>query len=295
MRAELPARAAQLKARPPIRCASAHESFAAGKGKWLRGPPLELFHVGFCCLSRLAMDAHEAGASRLFDGGGMDKMFTSEIARSVASGWSPSEIIAVVSLGLIAGLAVYFGPHLARRNQRRSASDEFAELRRQLENNARTTEQVRVEVAPRDAPERDWRAARAKKLEELLVAVNEADNWNDMYFRHVLNNEDRPMSVNPIEMVLVLQLLYFHELERPVRVFAGRCAHYRELLQQLQVSNASQDALTRAASLEQVWPKLGARNEAVRHAKTMLQQACNVVMNDLYSSQVSETQSPRAA
>ncbi|ALN92440.1 hypothetical protein LG3211_3494 [Lysobacter gummosus] len=37
------------------------------------------------------------------------------------------------------------------------------------------------------------------------------------------------------------------------------------------------------------------RNEAVRHAKTMLQQACNVVMNDLYGSQVSETQSPRAA
>lgn len=63
----------------------------------------------------------------------------------------------------------------------------------------------------------------------------------------------------------------------------------------LQVSNAGQDALARNAILEQTLPKLGAHNEAVLHAKTMLQQACNVVMNDLYSSQVSETQSPRAA
>lgn len=62
----------------------------------------------------------------------------------------------------------------------------------------------------------------------------------------------------------------------------------------LQVSNAGQDTLARRAIPGQTLPKIGASNEAVRHAKTMLQQACNVVMNDLYSGQVSETQSPRA-
>ncbi|UJB20662.1 MULTISPECIES: hypothetical protein [Lysobacter] len=54
------------------------------------------------------------------------------------------------------------------------------------------------------------------------------------------------------------------------------------------MSNAGQDALARSAIAEQALPKLVAQ-EAVRHAKTMLQQACNVVMNDLYGSQVSET------
>lgn len=157
----------------------------------------------------------------------MDKELAREIARLVADQWVPADYITLASLIVLAifgGIAVYVGPYLAKKAEHRATSEEYLQLKRQLEENTRATQEISLSLAHADWSAREWKSARARKITELLAAVHNTHRWvrkaSQMMYQRSLDDIHSDGSSAELK---ALQLVYFPELQFLVGDFDQKC------------------------------------------------------------------------
>ena len=149
-------------------------------------------------------------------------------AEMLAAGWTVWGILGVVGGWLVksslGSLAKAGEAYAARKGENLATKEDFNQLLEQLRRNTEATEQIRTEIAHEDWTVREWKAARARKLEELIAAVNECHDWLQATRLEIRRGEDPNLWRNhPALRARALQAIYFPDLQERVEVFIKKC------------------------------------------------------------------------
>lgn len=173
-----------------------------------------------------------------------------------------------------------------RKGENLATKEDFDQLLHQLRKNTEATEQIRTEIAHQDWAAREWKAARSRKLEELLLLVGAVDRWHDeLWELTIAGNFGRPPKDDPSDHALALQVMYFPELRDVVREFLGLMAAARSDLFGLQGQNAGLDADIKINNVKASMPQLGNRFDKARAAKLAIREAVGDVMVATFGEQ----------
>ncbi|KRB08929.1 hypothetical protein [Lysobacter sp. Root690] len=100
-----------------------------------------------------------------------------------------------------------------RKGENLATKEDFDELLDQLRKNTKATEQIRTEIAHQDWAAREWKALRAKKLEELLIELNSISDHLEQYRNHVMTGAALTSESDAFAKFTTLQAMYFPELQ----------------------------------------------------------------------------------
>ncbi|WP_123647319.1 hypothetical protein [Lysobacter enzymogenes] len=139
-------------------------------------------------------------------------------------GLGAGAVIAVlVGQWVLKRLAVGGDAYASKKGENLATKEDFDQLLEQLKRNTAATESIRTELAHQEWTAREWKAARARKLEEFLAAADACYVWLQMVRQTILRNEDPELwDGDPAPKARAIQLIYFPELEQLFRAFSER-------------------------------------------------------------------------
>ena len=124
----------------------------------------------------------------------------------------------MASISLVVGFgAAYVGAYAKKKGEFLATRADFQELLAQLKATTTVAEEVRTSISHSDWVSREWKVLRRLKLEELLQAVHEIQDWQESERnRHIFGKvkEEYPSPLPKIERICGL---YFPELKDHVR------------------------------------------------------------------------------
>lgn len=152
-----------------------------------------------------------------------------ELAKQISSGMVWAQWPTYLLIALIAFVLFYFNRRLAsyasKTGEIAAITGQFEALTKQLKANTHTVEIVKAEIAHGDWATREWKTLRRLKLEELLQAMLEQNNWSDVYGSELIFGDSIKAGPPPVNNVELIGLLYFPELDN--EIFAYCQAHQK--------------------------------------------------------------------
>jgi hypothetical protein len=147
----------------------------------------------------------------------MDDPIATQIATAVTSGGLELSWPFYVFWSLIAVLGSFCGSYVssyARKHAETIATkDDLKEILAQLKATTRTTEEIRSEISHSDWRQREWKATRRAKLEELLTAANSINGYLERERSSLIFSKQVDELPDPLDKISMLCSLYFGELE----------------------------------------------------------------------------------
>lgn len=112
-----------------------------------------------------------------------------------------------------------------RKSEHLATKEDFDQLLDQLRKNTEATEQIRTGIAHQDWSAREWKASRARKLEEFLTALNDCYEWLEATRRSIMRGEEINLwQQHPAPRAQALQAIYFPELDMLFAIFTKKGA-----------------------------------------------------------------------
>lgn len=143
---------------------------------------------------------------------------------------------------LLASIACYVGAYLGgyakRKGENFATKADFSELLSQLKITTQTTEEVKQKLSHEDWATREFKTLKRLKLEELIQAVHETEDWLRVYQNHILFSGDAPSASSPHAKVERITVLYFPELDSQMAAYNQK---YRQMI--IDVVNTQQQIL----------------------------------------------------
>jgi hypothetical protein len=153
----------------------------------------------------------------------MNETLIKDVAKEIASEQMSSMWYVYLLMLLITVIGSFLGSFLlsyAKKKGEISANTaHFEVLKSQLEQNIKSTEQIKVAVNYNDWLTREWKSLRQKKLEELLQSVYQADHWQQLNRDATLFGSGKDPGLSPLATVQLLSGLYFPELKSSIDTF----------------------------------------------------------------------------
>lgn len=149
-----------------------------------------------------------------------DKELVVEIAKQVAQEqilfqW-PLYVV-ILALSLIVGFgSAYIGGYARKRGENFATKSDFDEILVQLEAQTKSTEQIKIELSHTDWAARELRVLRRVKLEELLQAIHELQEWQSNEMSRLVYSSGKESSSSPAASIERLSGLYFPDLKEEI-------------------------------------------------------------------------------
>ena len=177
-----------------------------------------------------------------------------------------------------------------RKGENLATKEDFHQLLDQVKKTTQVTEEIRSELGHRDWSSREWKAARARKLEEMLLLIDDVSRWHDELWKLTVNGSaESPGRPDPSEHALVIQMMYFPELAAEVREHLGLWAIARHDLYGLQAKNAGLPLKQKLENVADANPSLGTKIEKAFEAQTAIRKRVAGVMRDIFGDHVGWT------
>jgi len=182
----------------------------------------------------------------------MDTKIFTDIAQEITSYFKESIIFFYITQSVLVFLAVWLNSYLSTKGKNFATKTDFDSLKEQLAINTRVTEEIKTSISHEDWQKREYKLLMKQKLEELLFAIHEVEEWLS-YFRDVfLFSEEINKKNSPIFKIEVLSCLYFKDLNTEFRnykalysvLIAGLYKAKQELLILKGNSNAIENNVT---------------------------------------------------
>ena len=107
------------------------------------------------------------------------KIFDEQIFQN----WKVYSIAILISV--IAGAAGNFvGPYLRKRGETLATRSDFDEIKRQLHDTTELAKKIDLRLSHEDWTRREYKLLRRTKLEEMMTAVLDSEEWMDRSIRH---------------------------------------------------------------------------------------------------------------
>lgn len=143
----------------------------------------------------------------------------------------------MVAIALVVGIAAAFiGAYAKRRGESLATKADFEELLLQLKATTAVAEEVKSKVSHADWAAREQKTLRRMKLEDLLQAVHEVQEWQDLDRCIRIFGSGKEPGASPLPKVERIAGLYFPELLVSVHAF---CQLHRQMT--ISVLQAHQD------------------------------------------------------
>ncbi|MDT6962950.1 hypothetical protein QTN24_15740 [Cupriavidus sp. SZY C1] len=140
---------------------------------------------------------------------------TEIVSRRIAENWLYWLLFLAASF-----LAAFAGAYIKRRAENLATRDDFEELKRQLAQNTRVTEEIKAEIGHAEWKAREANSLRRIKVEELVRYVLEEQERTNSYFRESIVGKASEMNTSSADAACSIASLYFPNLRIPVYAFA---------------------------------------------------------------------------
>ena len=128
-------------------------------------------------------------------------------------------------------ISSYVFPYIAARGKSLATKADFNLLLTQLQTTTATTETIKRSITHNDWALKEFKLLKRNKLEELLIALYDVEQWVDDQTKNVLFIRDGyEKSVTPIKKLNLIGLLYFTELTDELANFEKSYKAYKALL-----------------------------------------------------------------
>jgi hypothetical protein len=146
-------------------------------------------------------------------------------AQSVLDAWPYwLTLLGLVFLGVVIGS--FAGSYAAKRGEVKAARADREEILEGLRETTEAAEEVRSAVSLEEWTERERRALRRTKLEEMLLLAWKVPDWLMEERNRLVFDEGKPQNPSPQSNMMALGSLYFPELNIPLRTFDLACDAY---------------------------------------------------------------------
>jgi hypothetical protein len=137
-------------------------------------------------------------------------------------------LLALVFLGVVIGS--FLGSYFAKRGEVAAARADRTEILGRLRDTTAATEEIRSAISLTEWTERERRALRRVKLEEILLLAWKARGWLEEERNRLVFEEDKPENPSPQVAMMALGSLYFTELFTQLHAFDLACDTYHGAL-----------------------------------------------------------------
>lgn len=178
----------------------------------------------------------------------MSEALIREIAEKIAheqliAQWPVYLLMAAISL-IIGFLAPLLNGYAKKRGETLATKADFEELLTQLKTTTAVAEEVKTKVSHADWAARELKTLRRSKLEDLLQAIHEAEEWLTKFQDFHLYERAEPTG-SLLPKIERLSGLYFPELKPLTQAY---CQQYRAMT--VDVLNASQELIAKGKTLQ---------------------------------------------
>jgi hypothetical protein len=104
--------------------------------------------------------------------------------------------------------AAFAAAYLAKRGEHKAIKADFDTLKSQLSENTKAVKTVETEIAHQDWAAREWKTLKRTKLEELIMATNDAVWETESWIHNTRTGSLKPISPH-IDTMQTIALLYF--------------------------------------------------------------------------------------
>lgn len=215
----------------------------------------------------------------------MDKELVAEIMKLQAGQWTAVDTALVLAMVLTAVASVgaaYLGPYLAKKGENKALRKDFADLKRQLEENTKVTELLKTEIQLHDWTTREWISLRTKRLEEMLGIAEETELWLHALWKATIEGGGLPGAPDPSGRMRIIQTLYFAELRE--QVIAYLLVHHQAKKMMFEVQEEVQQSWLHdpAAYYDHRRPQVSIRLTIVQERRNELQNAAVGVIAEVF-------------
>lgn len=117
-------------------------------------------------------------------------------------------------------VAAYVSPYIKRRAENLATRDDFEELKRQLQQTTRLTEEIKAEIGHAEWKAREVNSLKRSKVEELLRDVLAGEEKASLLFRRSVLGDVGEVDNSNVDAAAAVASLYFENLRIPVYAFA---------------------------------------------------------------------------
>lgn len=143
---------------------------------------------------------------------------TEIVSRRIAENWLYWCLFLAASF-----LASFAGAYIKRRAENLATRDDFEELKRQLAQNTRVTEEIKSEIGYADWKSRELDVLKRQKLEFLMEAIAHSYDVLAVQVRKNCTGEIQDLEQVKLGRVEMLVSLYFPELEAQRSTYVQKC------------------------------------------------------------------------
>lgn len=217
----------------------------------------------------------------------MDKALAQEIAQLVLQGMWASKmqlLLGLVIWGLVSGVCAFLGAYLAKLAEGRVADSRFQTLKQQLADTTHLVQEIQTNVAHGDWAEREWKALRGRKLEELMQEAILADlAIHDLHRRVISLTPDVTNDSTSLAKVRLLQAMFFPEMKQTVHEFWMAVATTDAALREVGISIfQAPDAQRKLEIAQAAGEALKAKRAEVAKARSVLEKDLNRFARAIY-------------
>ncbi|MFC4480791.1 hypothetical protein [Cupriavidus campinensis] len=143
---------------------------------------------------------------------------TAVVARTIVENWVYWMLMFSVSF-----LAVFLGGYVRKRAENLATRDDFEELKRQVRETTKLTEEVKREIGHAEWKLREVNAIKREKLEELVRHLATLDTSLRRYVKKVAAGKDADVDSEGLDILKAMVSLYFPEMEEAMIDYAESC------------------------------------------------------------------------
>lgn len=148
---------------------------------------------------------------------------TQAFAKEVASQVVIENWLYWIVLALVCFLATLFGSYLRKRGENLATRDDFEELKTQLKDTTRLTEEIKREIGHAEWKAREVNSIFRTKLEELFRQISVIDHSIRDYIKATTAGNDVSLSIAELDALSAVATLYFPALDDPARAYITSC------------------------------------------------------------------------
>jgi hypothetical protein len=143
---------------------------------------------------------------------------TEIVSRKIAENWLYWLLFLASSF-----LAAFAGAYIKRRAENLATREDFNELKRQLQQTTRLTEEIKAEIGHAEWKQREVNTIMRAKLEELVRHISVLDEAVRGYVKTVSAGKDQRVSTTEIDTLKAIVSLYFPTLDEPAFGYTQSC------------------------------------------------------------------------
>ncbi|AZG14972.1 hypothetical protein [Cupriavidus pauculus] len=140
---------------------------------------------------------------------------TEIVSRRIAENWLYWCLFLAASF-----LASFAGAYIKRRAENLATRDDFDDLKRQLQENTRVTEEIKTEIGHAEWRAREANALKRVKIEELLRDILASHQKASDFFKQCATGTVESFDSTDVDTASVIATLYFPNLRMPVENYA---------------------------------------------------------------------------